>query len=77
MKVYHLCLRVLQLEGVTHRMHQVGLTQAHAAVQKKWVIGIAGILGDLFGRRQGQLIGFTLDKIVEGVVFYQVVLVLQ
>src|SRR3546814_4837678 len=47
-------------------MHQVSLTQANTAVQKKRVVAMLGIVGNLPGSGSRQLVGFALDEIFEG-----------
>ena len=66
MQVNHLGIRVFLQQMITHRMHQVGFTQAHAAVQKQRVVAMLGVIGHLPGCRSGQLVGFTFDKVFEG-----------
>ena len=58
-------------------MHQVRFTQTYTTVKKQGVVRITGILRHLLCRSQGQLVRFTLDEIIKGVVFNQVVLMLR
>src|SRR5688500_404293 len=51
---------------VAHRVHQVGLTQADATIKKQRVVTVLGIVRHLPGRRTGELVGFTFNKILEG-----------
>src|SRR5688572_27557062 len=59
-------LRPLIGKLVADRLHQVGLAQAHAAVDKQRVIGNAGVLGDLHGGGPRQLVRLAGDEAVEG-----------
>src|SRR3546814_7472810 len=47
-------------------MHQVSLTQANTAVQKKRVVTMLGIVGNLPGSGSRQLVGLSIDEIFEG-----------
>ena len=52
---------------VADRVHQVGLAEAHAAVQEERVVGVAGALGDGQAGRVGQAVGRAHDEVGEGV----------
>ena len=56
-------------------MQQVGLAQAGAAIEEQRVVGTTRIVGHLTGGRTGQLVGLTLDEILEGIVHVGVALV--
>ena len=47
-------------------MHKVGFTQTYAAVKKQRVVTVLGVIGHLPGSSARQLVGLTLDKILEG-----------
>ena len=49
-----------------HRVHQVGLAEADAAVNEQRVVGFAGVAGDLNRGRLRELIALALDETVEG-----------
>jgi hypothetical protein len=49
----------------------VCLTQTHTTINKQRVIGFAGVFANLGGRRPGQLIAFTFDKIIENKICVQ------
>ena len=66
MQVNHFGVGVLLQQVITHCMHQVSLTQANTAVQKKRVVAMLGIVGNLPGSGSRQLVGFALDEIFEG-----------
>src|SRR5690606_14175316 len=66
MQVDHLRIGILLEQVITHGMHQVGLAQTNAAIQKERVIAVLGIVGVLPGRGAGQLVGFAFDKLLEG-----------
>src|SRR5450830_179833 len=51
---------------VTHRMHQVRLTQANATIKEQRVVTMLGVVRHLPGGRAGQLVGFTLDEVLKG-----------
>jgi hypothetical protein len=65
-EVDHLGGGILLHNEIAHGMHEMGLAQSDAAVDKQRVIGAAGVLADLIRGGAGQLIGFALDKIFEG-----------
>ncbi len=48
-----------------HRLHQVGLAEARAAVDEQRVVGFAGIFGDLHGCSLGKMIALALDEALE------------
>ena len=52
---------------VADRMHQVGLAEAHAAVQEERVVGVAGTLGDREARGVGEPVGRADDEVRERV----------
>ena len=57
-------LRVGEL--VADRLQQVGLAQAHAAVDEQRVVGDAGVLGDLDRGRARELVRLAGHEAVEG-----------
>ena len=54
--------RLALLDGVAHRLHQVGLAQAHAAVNEEWVVGTAGAVGHLQGSGPRQVVGLAVHE---------------
>ena len=52
--------------GVADGVDQVGLAQAHAAVQEQRVVGRAGVLGHLQRGGAGQLVGLAGHEVFEG-----------
>ena len=56
------CSRFTLLDGVAHRLHQVGLAQAHAAVNEERVVGTAGAVGHLQGGGPGQVVGLAVHE---------------
>ena len=62
----------LRGDGVAHRVHQVGLAQAHAAVDEQGVEVVAGVVGHRGGRGVGQVGARAHHEVVEGVVGIQV-----
>ena len=54
--------RLALLDGVAHRLHQVGLAQPHAAVNEERVVGAAGPVGHLQGRGPGQVVGLAVHE---------------
>ena len=54
-------------DHIADRMHEMGFTQADAAIDKQRVIGHTGIAAHLHGGSLGQLIALALDEIFEGV----------
>ena len=54
--------RFTLLDGVAHCLHQVGLAQAHAAVNEERVVGAAGPVGHLQGRGPGQVVGLAVHE---------------
>ena len=54
--------RFTLLDGVAHCLHQVGLAQAHAAVNEERVIGAAGPVGHLQGGGPGQVVGLAVHE---------------
>jgi len=77
MQVHHLRIRILLQQVIAHRMHQVGLAQADATIEKQRVVAVLGVVSDLPGSRTSQLVGFTLDEILEGERTVQVAGVLE
>jgi CO dehydrogenase/acetyl-CoA synthase alpha subunit len=66
MHVAHHLVRILADDGVADGVDQVGLAETGAAVDEQRVVGAARIVGDLDGRRPGQIVGLADDQIVEG-----------
>ncbi|MNF81679.1 hypothetical protein D3C84_639630 [compost metagenome] len=62
---------------VTHRVHQVGLTQADATIKEQRVVPVLGVVRHLPGGRAGELVGFTFDEVFEGEGAVQVAGVLE
>jgi len=62
---------------VTHSVHQVGFTQADAAIKEQRVVTMLGIVRHLPGCRAGELVGLALDEILEGEGAVQVTGVLE
>ncbi|MNP08132.1 hypothetical protein D3C76_1001890 [compost metagenome] len=62
---------------VTHSMHQVGFTQTYATVKEERVVTMLGIVRHLPGRGPGQLVGLTLNEVLEGKGAVQVAGVLE
>src|SRR5471032_3439311 len=58
-------------------MHQVGFTQAYAAIKEERVVAVLRIIRHLPGRSPGQLVGLTLDEVFEGERAIQVAGVLE
>src|SRR6516162_10081496 len=54
--------RVVVLDQVGNRVHEMGLAETDAAVEKQRVIGPAGILRDLQRGRLGELIALAFDE---------------
>ena len=54
--------RFTLLDGVAHCLHQVGLAQAHAAVNEERVVGAAGPVGHLQGGGPGQVVGLAVHE---------------
>ena len=52
---------------VADRVHQVGLAEAHAAVQEQRVVGVARALRDRQARRVGEAVGRADDEVRERV----------
>ncbi|MND98340.1 hypothetical protein D3C80_906880 [compost metagenome] len=66
MQVDHLGIRVLLQQVVAHRMHQVGLAEADAAIQEQRVVAVLGVVGHLPGGGARQLVRLALDEVLEG-----------
>ena len=52
--------------GIANRVHEMGLAKANTAVDKKRVIGLAGVLGDLACSGPRELVAFTFDEELKG-----------
>ena len=52
-------------ERIADRLHQVGLAQAHAAIDEQRVIGNAGVFGHLDRRSAGELVRLAGHEAVE------------
>ena len=63
------------LDGIANGVQQVGLAKASATIKEQRVVGTTRIVGHLTGGRTGQLVGLTLDEILEGIVHVGVALV--
>ncbi|MNH16116.1 hypothetical protein D3C79_757460 [compost metagenome] len=59
-------------DAVAYRVQQVSFTQAGAAIQEQRVIGAARVIRHLAGRRARQLVGFTLNKVIKGMLWVNV-----
>ncbi len=59
-------IRVAFLQFVGHRVHEMGLAQADAAVDEQRVVSLAGIAGHLDRGRLGELVALSLDEGIEG-----------
>ena len=66
MQVDHLGIGVLLQQMVAHRMHQVGLAEADAAIEEQRVVAMLGVVRDLPGRGACQLVRFAFDEVLEG-----------
>ncbi|MNT68621.1 hypothetical protein D3C72_2068690 [compost metagenome] len=77
MQIDDLGIGILLQQVIAHRMHQVSLAQAHAAIEEQRVVTMLGIVRHLPGRSTGQLVGLALDEIVEGEGTVQVAGVLE
>ncbi|MNP33557.1 hypothetical protein D3C76_1268020 [compost metagenome] len=58
-------------------MHQVGFTQAYTAIKEQRVVTVLGVVRHLPGCGPGQLVGLTLNKVLEGKGAVQVAGVLE
>ena len=47
---------IIGYHGVADRMHEMGLAQAHAAIEEEWVVGLGRSFRDGDRRRMGELI---------------------
>jgi len=77
MQVHDLGIRVLLQQVVTHRMHQVSLTQTNAAIKEERVVTVLGVIRHLPRRSASQLVGFTLNEVFKGKGAVQVAGVLE
>ncbi len=77
MQIDDLGRRVLLQQVVAHRVHEVRLTQTHAAIQKQRVVTMPGVIRHLPGSSPGQLVGFTFDEVLEGKAAIQITGVLD
>ncbi len=64
--VSHARARVAGQDAVADGVHQVGLAEAHAAVQEQRVVRPAGVLRHLESAGPGELVALALDETVEG-----------
>ena len=62
-----LCTRPRGPNGVSQGVHQVGLSETDAAADKQGVIRRPRMLADLYRGGACKLVGFSLDKGLEGV----------
>ena len=65
------------LDGIANGVQQVGFTQASAAIEEQRVVSTTRIVRYLTGSRTRQLVGLTLDEILEGIVHVGVALVVR
>ena len=65
------------LDGIANGVQQVGFTQTGTAIEEQRVVSATRIVRHLTGRRTGQLVGLTLDEILEGIVHVGVALVVR
>ena len=65
------------LDGIANGVQQVGFTQAGAAIEEQRVVSTTRIVRYLTGSRTRQLVGLTLDEILEGIVHVGVALVVR
>ena len=77
MQVHNLGIRVFLQQVVTHRVHQVSLTQTYAAIKEERVITVLGVVCHLPRRGASQLVGLALNEVFEGKGAVQVTGVLE
>ena len=65
-QIAHFGRGMLRQDVVAYRMDQVSLPEANAAIDKKWVVGSAGVFGHLQARSARQLVSFADNETVEG-----------
>ena len=60
-------MRISLLDRVTAGVHQVGLAEAHAAIEVKWVVSLSRSFSDCQRSSMRKLIAGTDYKTVKGV----------
>src|SRR3546814_13956128 len=65
-EIDHPALREALADMPADRMHQMGLAQAHAAIEEQRIVGHGRALGDAQRRRAGPFVGLAGDEAVEG-----------
>src|SRR5690606_21152729 len=65
------------LDGVANGMQQVGFAQTGAAIEEQRIVSATRVIGYLAGSRTGQLVGLTLDEVLDGMVHVGFALVVR
>ena len=65
--IEHFGAGLLRQNEMSDGVHQMGLTQSHAAVYKQGIVGVGGGLCHRQRRRMGEPVAIAYDKCVEGV----------